>query len=108
MPGYDWGDQHMERKVARNITARFGDDLVQEIAAVSDAIQITLSEFLRRAAQRELTRVRSDENYPQLVAAEKERQANKLALLEPDPVGAGPVEAESVNNRANAAAMRYC
>lgn len=74
--------------MARNVTVRLDDELVKRIDAVSDILQVTVSEFIREAARHELDRVRRSDNFSELVAAEKERQDEKFTLVEPELVDA--------------------
>lgn len=67
--------------MARNITARFGDDLVEKIDAVADIMQISVSEFLRRAARAELDRVAQSEEFKDLVQEDAERHEKKRELV---------------------------
>lgn len=79
-----WSDAAQdERKLsmARNITARFDEDLVDQIEAMADILGISVSQFLREAARHELDAVRSRSDFRQLVAEEKDRQARKFELI---------------------------
>lgn len=68
--------------MARNITARFDVDLIEQLDAVSDVLGITISEFLRQATRHELEAVGNRDDFQDLILEEKRRQDRKFAVID--------------------------